>query len=950
MGYKAMTTAFQLFRLLSACLLLLTSSVAFGVSKIVDGGAGTDSLTINYSGISGLGSFAIGESGDYVVLTDSADNTVSFKNIQSLTVGPYFYTNDSSAKTYHNTDEKILFLYLGGTASSSHAAFSAMYGNTDNWTITGSGLADSINLNLQRDPGFATTIESVRGTYIGGLLTINLGAGNDTISSAKLVNGDSIDMGAGDDLVSPMFGSDAGGIQTFANVSLAKLDGGSGTDTLSFNESANPPAVITLNTAGAVNFENINGTGYAETITGDDNSNLLKGFGGADTLNGAGGNDFLLPGNNSEGGSDRSWLVTPSSGATLTASLNFITKFYTGSSEAEVINGGSGDDILIGATGEDVLDGGTGRDHMAGGAGTDTFVIRSGDGNTNIDEADIVYDFTDGTDFIGLDSLSFDDLTLSEGTGSYAGYTVIKKRDTGEYLLLISNASFSFTLGGTSYSFTYGNLSATDFASTSTASQTLSGTSGNNTVIGGAGNDTITTGTGTDNIYGHGGDDSITVNGSGNKTIDGGAGTDALTINYSGISSLASFTASNSGDYTVLTDSNGYVIQYKNIESLTVGSYAYTNDTSSKTFYSTSEKAVYMYAGSSLSSSHAAFSAMYGNTDNWTITGSGLADSINLNLQRDPGFATTIESVRGTYIGGLLTINLGAGNDTISSAKLVNGDSIDMGAGDDLVSPMFGSDAGGIQTFANVSLAKLDGGSGTDTLSFNESANPPAVITLNTAGAVNFENINGTGYAETITGDDNSNLLKGFGGADTLNGAGGNDFLLPGNNSEGGSDRSWLVTPSSGATLTASLNFITKFYTGSSEAEVINGGSGDDILIGATGEDVLDGGTGRDHMAGGAGTDTFVIRSGDGNTNIDEADIVYDFTDGTDFIGLDSLSFDDLTISEGTGSYAGYTVIKKTDTGEYLLLISNASFSFTLGGTSYSFSYGDIDETDFSAI
>ena len=40
----------QQFRVLSVYLLLLTSSVAFGVSKIVDGGAGTDSLTINYSG------------------------------------------------------------------------------------------------------------------------------------------------------------------------------------------------------------------------------------------------------------------------------------------------------------------------------------------------------------------------------------------------------------------------------------------------------------------------------------------------------------------------------------------------------------------------------------------------------------------------------------------------------------------------------------------------------------------------------------------------------------------------------------------------------------------------------------------------------------------------------------------------------------------------------------
>ena len=83
----------QRFRLLSACLLLLTSSVAFGASKIVDGGAGTDSLTINYSGISSLGDFDISTSEDSTILTDSSSNTISFRLISNLTVGEYTYTH-----------------------------------------------------------------------------------------------------------------------------------------------------------------------------------------------------------------------------------------------------------------------------------------------------------------------------------------------------------------------------------------------------------------------------------------------------------------------------------------------------------------------------------------------------------------------------------------------------------------------------------------------------------------------------------------------------------------------------------------------------------------------------------------------------------------------------------------------------------------------------------------
>ena len=90
-----------------------------------------------------------------------------------------------------------------------------------------------------------------------------------------------------------MFGADAGGYQTIQNANISKLDGGAGTDTLSFGESANPPATISLTTAGATNFENLTGTTSAETLNGDANANSLTGNSGADILNGNGGNDAL---------------------------------------------------------------------------------------------------------------------------------------------------------------------------------------------------------------------------------------------------------------------------------------------------------------------------------------------------------------------------------------------------------------------------------------------------------------------------------------------------------------------------------------------------------------------------------------------------------------------------------------------------------------------------------
>lgn len=78
-------------------------------------------------------------------------------------------------------------------------------------------------------------------------------------------------------------------------------------------------------------------------------------------------------------------------------------------------------------------------------------------------------------------------------------------------------------------------------------------------------------------------------------------------------------------------------------------------------------------------------------------------------------------------------------------------------------------------------------------------------------------------------------------------------------------------------------------------------------------------------MAGGAGIDTFIFRVGDGSTtSIGLADIIYDFTDGTDVLGLTgSLNFNDLTITQGTGANTSTanTVIMRSD--EYLAVLLN---------------------------
>jgi Ca2+-binding RTX toxin-like protein len=311
---------------------------------------------------------------------------------------------------------------------------------------------------------------------------------------------------------------------------------------------------------------------------------------------------------------------------------------------------------------------------------------------------------------------------------------------------------------------------------------------------------------------------------------------------------------------------------------------------------------------------------------------------MNININRSSEFS------------GNWTIDLKAGNDVINSGKVKNTDSIDLGSGNDSISLMLGADAGGVQTISNANLALLDGGTGVDTIRYDESTNTSGTISLSTSGATNFENIVGSPGAETITGDANDNVIAGgnYGGtstvADTLNGEAGNDLLIASYNTTGLCNDCFNAIPYNNpiANLFSKSNhetftYSSSYYFSTSASHIFNGGAGDDVILGGKGNETFNGGTGKDYMHGGLGIDTFVIKSGDGSTTLADADVVYDFTDGTDLIGMSGLEYSQLTIEQGTGDYANHVVVKKTDTGEFLVIIQNTSLS-------------SISNADFSAI
>ena len=92
---------------------------------------------------------------------------------------------------------------------------------------------------------------------------------------------------------------------------------------------------------------------------------------------------------------------------------------------------------------------------------------------------------------------------------------------------------------------------------------------------------------------------------------------------------------------------------------------------------------------------------------------------------------------------------------------------------------------------------------------------------------------------------------------------------------------------------------------------------------------------GSDKISTGNGSDTVVIRQGDGGNTIAEADIISDFSNGSDLIGLHNLNYSDLTVEQGSGDYVNDALI--SNGSEYLAVIEDINVA-------------DLTEADFVAF
>ena len=387
----------------------------------------------------------------------------------------------SPADTNNNTDVYVKDLTTGaltlisqsltggsGSGNSNHPVFSP-----DGTSIAFASSASNLvagDTNRLADIFLATLPGNGNDSLAGA-------AGNDSISG--LSGNDSIDGGAGNDSMDGGTGTDTvvyasatAGVQVSLALTTAQVTGGAGTDTL-------------------VNFENLLGSDFNDTLGGNAGDNVLQGGAGNDSIDAGAGNDSV------DGGTGIDTVTYANAAAAVQVSLALTTAQATGGAGTETLanvenlvgsgfndtlGGNAGDNALQGGAGNDSIDGGAGNDAMDGGAGVDTASYASATAGVAVSLA----------------------VATAQATGGAGTDTLVNF----EYLV---GSDFNDTLTG------------------STGANLLQGGAGNDSIDGGAGNDSIDGGTGTDTLSYASATAGVRVNMSlTTAQVTGGAGTETL--------------------------------------------------------------------------------------------------------------------------------------------------------------------------------------------------------------------------------------------------------------------------------------------------------------------------------------------------------------------------------------------------------------------------------------
>ena len=810
----------------------------------------------------------------------------------------------------------------------------------------GSSTGVTVDLNIQ---GVAQDTVAAGSDTLSGIENLVGSSLNDTLIGDG--NDNVIEGGSGNDVLAGGAGTDTAsyaGALAGVNVSLAlqgsaQNTGNAGTDTLN-------------------GFENLQGSGFNDTLTGDANANTISGGVGNDTLNpganAAGVVDMLDGGAGSDtasfaglgavtatlnGASDGNAVIGGATVAILRNVENLLgganADTLTGDSNDNVIDGGAGDDTLVGGDGIDTVsfasNGATGvtvnlTTMTATGAGNDSIVgfenVRGTAGADNItgdDGANVFFEAGGNDTYNGAGGSDTVDYSAAT-TAVTVNLNTVTAQNTGtssgsDTITNVENAVGSLTATNT---LTGGNTTVNRLVGGGVADFIVGGGQGDN-LIGGAGNDVIfgdyvntfstgaTTADGNDVIEGGAGNDQL-VGGMGNDTLRGGSGDDIL-VGGIGNGTIA-------GLSTVYTNDGGMDTFDGGEGSDTA--YAYYTDQVGGISFNLANVA----GNSAITMGGAAYGSFTsiervifrGGSGNDTVTGGGTLDTLVGNAGDD---------VLNGWLGND-TLSGGLGNDT-----LIGGEGLDTAT--------YVNSTAGVTVDLRIAGAQNTGGEGIDTL-------------------VDIEYLTGSNFGDTLRGNDVFNLLVdntvsgAAGQTDSLFGYGGNDSILVTRaagtvatnvNMDGGDGDDFIELRSgtlSAALATNASGLIGQTYaalgaTGNRylDTVTVDGGAGNDrIILTAVKSAVVNAGSGNDTLSLsllgaaseskhtvtlGAGQDTIQLAgTGVVASTVDHGNAVTDFAVGDAGDRFEMTSF-------LNGSLTGYTANSDAFASGHLSLVQSGT-------------------------
>lgn len=939
-----------------------------GTDNILDGLSANDTL---YGGggndtlIGGSGNDKMfGENGDDTYQVDSTSDTIAeLTNEGNDTVNSFInyvlgdnlenliLVSNEAIDGTGNTTSNIIISSNANSTLRGLAGNDVLYGQGGNDLLDGGDDNDRLNGSSGND-----TLRGGTGNDV-----LDGGADNDVLYSG--VGNDQLLGGNGDDVLIGDEGNDT-------------IDGGNGTDTVNYDGTLiafepsygvtvnidetrayqipgrylysdpfgitvtgfdpTPSGTIAAGTAFSIlggtdtlrNLENIIGSDLDDVLIGNSVANLIQGLAGNDIFIGNGGNDTLDGGDGMDTASyrddpgrvtidlERNIVIDGFGGTDQLINIeNVIGSNFgnniIGNDQANILVGGKGDDriearggndtlyglegsdSLFGENGDDKLIGGTGADLLNGGAGSDTasYLTATSGVTANLGLGRGITGDAQGDIFQSIENLEgseySDRLMGDQSTNTLSGMggnDLLDGREGDDIIyggegsdrLLGSNGNDQ--LFGQAGNDNLDGGDGNDFLSGGDDDDFLEGQAGNDRLEGGLGNDASLGSDGNDTILGEAGDDNLD-GGKGNDLLDGGLGNDYL---YGG-----------DGNNQLLgAEGNDYLEGGAGKDSLSGGS------------------------GDDFLMGQAGNDVLEGGMGNDVMIGGGDHDAFVIHSDdgtdqitdfsgigaRDKQTATVLKEIdtlkfEGTGLTAQNMLLAQEGSDLMISFEGVENTQVvlqnfkledldnyrlgDLPNNQVLGNILFNGDTSIQDSFdifdTNWQFDRILDHLGRNRVTFlNELDN-------NTKGFEQSDDvINGQGGNDTLWGLSGNDTLRGGKGNDTLLGGLGKNYLV------GGEGNDWLF-----------------------------GQDWNDFLIGDQGDDVLFGGSGNNTLVGGLGNDVFAL-TGEGS------DTVLDFSMGQDRIGLGSnLTFDQLSITQGTGVNSSSTWVKLNGSDDLLMSLNN---------------------------